>query len=88
VNTARGPIVQDQALYRALTEAGSPAPPQHIEEEPAKIRDWKPTNPLLALPNFILTSHMAWYRRSLYRDQDDLGQEIVRVLSGRLRSTR
>ena len=84
VNTARGPIVQDQALYRALTEgwiAGAAA--DDIEEEPAKIRDWKPTNPLLALPNFILTSHMAWYSEEACIETKTISaREIVRVLSG------
>lgn len=84
VNTARGPIVQDQALHRALTEgwiAGAAA--DDIEEEPAKIREWKPTNPLLALSNFILTSHMAWYsEEACVETKTTSAQEIVRVLSG------
>jgi D-3-phosphoglycerate dehydrogenase len=40
VNTARGPIVDDRALHRALSEgwiAGVGL--DDIEEEPAKIRD-------------------------------------------------
>ncbi len=84
VNTARGPIVQDQALYRALVEgwiAGAAA--DDIEEEPAKVRDWKPTNPLLSLPNFILTPHMAWYSEGACVETKSISaQEIVRVLTG------
>jgi D-3-phosphoglycerate dehydrogenase len=84
VNTARGPIVQDQALYRALVEgwiAGAAA--DDIEEEPAKVRDWKPTNPLLSLPNFILTPHMGWYSEGACVETKSISaQEIVRVLTG------
>jgi len=84
VNTARGPVVQDQALYRALTEgwiAGAAA--DDIEEEPAKVRDWRPTNPLLSLPNFMLTPHMAWYSEEACVETKSISaQEIVRVLMG------
>ena len=44
VNTARGPIVSDRALYRALNEGWiAGAALDDIEEEPAKMRDWRPT---------------------------------------------
>lgn len=57
VNTARGGVVDTAALVRALREgwiagAGLDA----LEEEPIP-----PDSPLLALPNVILTPHMAWY---------------------------
>src|SRR5262245_24896163 len=56
INTARGPIVSDEALYRALREGWiAGAGLDDIEEEPAKQRDWKPVNPLFSLPNAILT---------------------------------
>ncbi|WP_437041060.1 NAD(P)-dependent oxidoreductase [Streptomyces sp. enrichment culture] len=52
VNTARGPIVADTALYEALTEGRiAGAAVDDIEEEPAKQRDWQPDNPLFELPN-------------------------------------
>jgi D-3-phosphoglycerate dehydrogenase / 2-oxoglutarate reductase len=84
VNTARGPIVDDTALYRALCEgwiAGAAA--DDIEEEPAKVRDWQPASPLLSLPNFILTPHMAWYSEEACVETKTISaQEIVRVLRG------
>src|SRR5262249_50216335 len=62
VNTARGPIVKDEALHRALVEGWiAGAALDDIEEEPAKRRDWKPTNPLFQLDNVIITPHAAYY---------------------------
>ena len=43
INTARGPIVDDLALYQALKEGWiAGAGLDDIEEEPAKVRDWRP----------------------------------------------
>ena len=43
INTARGPIVDDRALYQALKEGWiAGAGLDDIEEEPAKVRDWRP----------------------------------------------
>ncbi|MCL2451149.1 MAG: dihydroxy-acid dehydratase, partial [Polyangiaceae bacterium] len=58
VNTARGPIVSDRALRRALDErwiAGAAL--DDIEEEPAKRRDWEADNPLFRMEDAIITPH-------------------------------
>src|SRR5262249_25140414 len=62
INTARGPIVEDTALHRAL-DAGTIAAAalDDLEEEPAKRSDWEPTNSLLHHPNVIVTPHAAYY---------------------------
>lgn len=85
VNTARGPIVDEKALYRALTEgwiAGLAT--DDLEEEPAKIRDWQATNPLLDLPNVIVTPHTAWYSEQAVEEVKKISaSEVARVLSGK-----
>jgi len=84
INTARGPIVNDDALYRALKEGWiAGAGLDDIEEEPAKILDWKPTNPLFGLENVIITPHAAYYsEESIGTVRDFAAHEVVRVLTG------
>ncbi|MFG1612051.1 NAD(P)-dependent oxidoreductase [Nonomuraea wenchangensis] len=56
INTGRGPIVEDAALYQALAEGWiAGAALDDLEDEPAKQRDWRPRNPLFTLPNVIIT---------------------------------
>jgi D-3-phosphoglycerate dehydrogenase / 2-oxoglutarate reductase len=84
INTARGPIVSDQALYRALSEgwiAGVGL--DDIEEEPAKQRDWTPSSPLFGLDNVITTPHAAYYsEEAIHKVRDFAASEVVRVLTG------
>ncbi|HZT81344.1 MAG TPA: D-glycerate dehydrogenase [Gemmataceae bacterium] len=55
VNTARGPIVDPKALYRALTEGWIFAAGLDVTDpEPPD-----PNDPLLRLPNIIVTPHLA-----------------------------
>jgi D-3-phosphoglycerate dehydrogenase len=84
VNTARGPIVEDAAVYQALTEGWiAGAAFDDIEEEPAKQRDWHPVNPLFQLPNVIITPHAAYYsEESIQAVRQIAAEEAVRVLSG------
>jgi D-3-phosphoglycerate dehydrogenase / 2-oxoglutarate reductase len=83
-NTARGPIIHDQALFRALKEGWiAAAGLDDLEEEPAKIRNWEPSNPILNLPNIIVTPHTAWYsEQSVEEVKRVSASEIARVLSG------
>jgi D-3-phosphoglycerate dehydrogenase / 2-oxoglutarate reductase len=84
INTARGPIVSDDALYRALREGWiAGAGVDDIEEEPAKQRDWRPVNPLFTLPNFVVTPHAAYYsEEAMHTVRDFAAHEVVRVLTG------
>jgi D-3-phosphoglycerate dehydrogenase len=55
INTARGPVVDERALIRALTEGWIAAAGLDVlEQEPPD-----PTNPLLHMDNVIVTPHMA-----------------------------
>ena len=84
VNTARGPIVEDQALYEALTEGAiAGAGLDDLEEEPAKRRNWKPDNPLFELDNVLISPHAAYYsEESIARVREIAAGEAVRVLRG------
>ncbi|MAE60796.1 MAG: hydroxyacid dehydrogenase [Planctomycetaceae bacterium] len=80
VNTARGPIVDTQALAKALTEgwiwgAGIDV----LETEPAD-----PNDPLLKLDNAILTAHVAGYHATMFDTFWNLSIEIVAdLIAGR-----
>lgn len=84
VNTARGPIVEDAALYQALAQGWiAGAALDDIEEEPAKQRNWQPVNPLFELPNVIITPHAAYYsEQSITTVRRIAAEEAVRVLTG------
>lgn len=85
INTARGPIVEDRALHRALSEGWiAGAGLDDIEEEPAKVRDWRPDNPLLRLDNVVITPHAAYYsEQAIATVRRFAAEEVVRVLTGR-----
>ncbi|PNG94236.1 C-terminal binding protein [Streptomyces malaysiensis] len=84
INTARGPIVEDAAIHQALDEGWiAGAALDDIEEEPAKQRGWRPSNPLLRLPNAIVTPHAAYYSEEAVRTVRTIAaEEAVRILSG------
>ncbi|MTD57028.1 C-terminal binding protein [Amycolatopsis pithecellobii] len=85
VNTARGPIVEDKALYAALTGGWIVgAGLDDLEEEPAKQRDWVPVNPLFSLDNVIITPHAAYYSaEAIHTVREFAAHEVTRVLTGK-----
>src|SRR5499425_2011645 len=84
INTARGPIVKDEDLYRVLRGGWlGGAGLDDIEEEPAKRANWKPTDPLFKLENVIITPHAAYYsEQSIQIVRRFASEEVVRVLRG------
>ena len=84
VNTARGPIVKDEDLYRVLSDGWlGGAGLDDIEEEPSKQASWKPVDPLFRLENVIITPHAAYYsEQSIQIVRRFASEEAVRVLKG------
>lgn len=80
INTSRGPVIDEDALIKALQEgqilrAGLDV----FEDEPIGA-----DHPLVDMSNVILTSHVAWYSKDSAKDlQTGAAQEILRVLSGK-----
>ena len=80
LSTARGPVVDEAALIKALQEkwiAGAGL--DVFEKEPVD-----PDNPLLKMDNVVVTPHSAGYSDvAVKRVRTNVGQEAARVLSGR-----
>ncbi len=79
VNAARGPIIDEKALYRALKNgliAGAAIDTTEVEPLPSD-------SPLLDLDNIIITPHVAWYSEySLYDLKKKAASEIARFYKG------
>lgn len=80
INTSRGPIIEEEALYKALSSGAiAGAGLDVLESEPPD-----PDNPLFELDNVILTPHTGWYSEDSETDlRRQATKEIVRVLQGK-----
>lgn len=79
VNTARGPLIEEDALVAALDEGqiGGAA----LDVLPREPLD--PGSPLLGRANVILTPHVAFYSEEALRElQSKAAQEVASVLTG------
>ena len=81
INTARGAIVDEAALIKALKEGTiAGAGVDALEIEPPK-----PTNPLLKMKNVVLSAHVGHFSdASMARRPGRFGQEIARVFLGQM----
>lgn len=79
INTSRGEIVDEQDLIEALRQGRIQGAALDVlaGEPPA------PDSPLLAMPNVLVTPHIAWYSEEAVQDLQRLAaQQALRVLSG------
>ena len=81
INTARGEIIDEKALVKALNEGWiAGAALDVLEKEPVEA-----SNPLLSMNKVILTPHISFYsEESLQELLRKSAQEVVRVLKGQL----
>jgi D-3-phosphoglycerate dehydrogenase len=81
INTSRGPVVDQNALTKALTEGWiAGAGIDVFEIEPPDEND-----PLLKLDNVIVTPHSAFYSDAAAQQVPRrCGEEVARVLTGRM----
>ncbi|MBP8717711.1 MAG: C-terminal binding protein [Candidatus Atribacteria bacterium] len=81
INTSRGPLVDEQALYVALKEGWiAGAALDVMEKEPP---DWN--NPLLALQNLIVTPHISFYSEESYVElKTKTAEAVLAVLRGEI----
>lgn len=81
VNTSRGSVIDEKALYKALKNRWiSGAGLDVLENEPLR-KD----NPLLELENVIITPHMAWYSTSSITEiQRKAAEQVAKALIGEI----
>lgn len=79
VNTSRGGVVREVDLIEALEKGEIAAAALDVyDPEPPKA-----DNPLLHLPNVIVTGHVAWYsEQAISTLQRKVAEEVVNVLAG------
>ncbi len=82
INASRGPVIDQEALYRALSSGKIAAAGLDVlyNEPPTDIHCGKK---LFSLNNICLTPHVAWYSEESTIDlRTKLSMDIVRVLQG------
>lgn len=81
INTARGPIIQEEALYKALKNGWIAGAGLDVYEKEPPDKN----NPLFKLDNVVLTPHIAYYtQEAIWRLEMTAVEEAIRILQGQL----
>jgi D-3-phosphoglycerate dehydrogenase len=81
INTARGPIIQEKALYKALKNGWIAGAGLDVYEKEPPDSD----NPLFRLENVIVTPHIAYYtKEAIWRLEMSAVEEAIRILQGKM----
>lgn len=79
INTARGPVIDENALIKALQEGKIAGAALDVTEEEPISKN----NPLLKMENVVLNPHVAWYSEEAQEElKRKTAQNVVDVLSG------
>lgn len=81
INCARGPLIDEEALYHALTNKriGGAGLDVLVDAHPG------PDNPLLTLDNIIITPHVAFFSQEAVLELEERAAgEVVSVLEGKM----
>jgi D-3-phosphoglycerate dehydrogenase len=79
INAARGPVWQEQAVYKALKEAWIAGAAADVFEQEPTAHD----HPLLGLENFVGTPHVAAHTQEAMQRMSMVAEDIVRVIRGK-----
>lgn len=86
INVARGPVVDEQALYDALHDnriAGAVIDTWYQYPEPGQGERMPSKLPFHALPNIVMTPHMSgWTNGTIRRRQQVIADNILRRMRG------
>ncbi|WP_407333376.1 C-terminal binding protein [Enterovibrio sp. 27052020O] len=82
INGARGKVIDNAALYKALTEKWiASAGLDDTEEEPAKLANWQPSdNPLFGLDNCLVTPHVAYVSHEAFQECRRIAAENAKAV--------
>ncbi|MFN7250423.1 MAG: C-terminal binding protein [Anaerobacillus sp.] len=79
INTARGPVIDEKALIKALQEGTIAGAALDVVEVEPISKD----NPLMKMDNVILNPHVGWYSEEAQEElKRKTAQNVVNVLSG------
>lgn len=84
INVARGPLIDEDALYKALKERWIQGAALDVFE----IEPPSKENPLLCLDNVVLTPHIAWFsKEAIERLAALVHERTIELLKGRIPKT-